>query len=78
MRGCRIRGDEQYKCAASGCAKRLHLICYEENVLAKHNLHPLPGSNHHVACTKLHHIKATKELSGGGNNQQFIQSLNFL
>ena len=68
IRSCRVcEAEEKQKCAASGCAKMLHLECYESNVLAKFDLHPLPGIN--VACTKSHHIKATKELSGGGEDQ---------
>ena len=69
VRGCRIRGDEKFKCAVTGCNKLLHLECFETYVLVKHSLHPLPGGNHNVACTKLHHIRAAKELSGGGDKQ---------
>ncbi len=37
-------------------------------VLGRHNIYLLPGVTN-VACTKLHHFKATKELSGGGQEQ---------
>ncbi len=37
-------------------------------VVAKYDLHPGPRKDH-VACTKLHHIKAAKELSGEGKDQ---------
>jgi hypothetical protein len=67
IRSCRMKDTEKLKCAANGCNKMLHLECYESNVLAKYDLHPLPGIN--VACTKAHHAKATKELSGGGEDQ---------
>lgn len=68
IRLCRVRdAEDKLQCAASGCNKMLHLECYEQNVLAKFDLHPLPGIN--VACTKSHHTKATKELSGGGEDQ---------
>ncbi len=41
---------------------------YQLQAVAKYDSHPLPRKEH-VACTKLHHIKATKELSGGGEDQ---------
>lgn len=71
LRVCRIRGEEKYRCAAPQCDRVLHLECYEQHVMAKYDLNPLPGSNFNVACTKFHHKLATRDLSapGGGDER---------
>ena len=63
-----MRGAEKRVCAADGCDKTVHLMCYQGVVLVdkKNNNHsslpPLPGN--HVACTKACYNAATKALSG--------------
>ncbi len=54
------------------CSFRLQQVASSDGLpiagCGKYDLHPLPAKEH-VACTKLHHIKAAKELSGGGEDQ---------
>jgi hypothetical protein len=71
LRVCRIRREEKYRCAAPQCNRVLHLECYEQHVMAKYDLNPLPGSNFNVACTKLHYKLATRDFSapGGGDER---------
>jgi hypothetical protein len=54
VRGCKLRGCTEFKtCANEGCAKRVHMICYQGAILMNKNgddLPPLPEFQ--VACSK--------------------------
>ncbi len=69
IQSCRVCGFQKYQYAA---CFRVQQVASSDvlpiKVVLKYNLHPLPGKEH-VACTKLHHIKAAMELSGGGEDQ---------
>ena len=72
VRGCRVRGAEKLTCAADGCNKMAHLMCYQALVLTdkKNNTSLPPLPNLEVACTKACYTAATKALSsnnGRGN-----------
>jgi hypothetical protein len=71
LRSCRVRGAELHECAATGCNKVVHFICYQHCVVGKHDeIELLPGM--HVSCTKKCHLKAHKELTtaAGGGGQE--------
>jgi hypothetical protein len=66
FRSCKVVGAELVVCAASGCEKKVHMMCYQGLILQKfENLAALPPGK--VACTKKCHTKALKEASGGGD-----------
>ncbi len=54
-------------CAAEGCDKTAHMMCYQGFVLKKHNeLETLPPGQ--VACTKKCHLKAFKAAKTAGKD----------
>jgi hypothetical protein len=66
FRSCKVRAVK-LQCAASGCQKEIHLMCYHGLVVNKFSIDALP--NGRAACTKKCHDKAMRELSGGGEDQ---------
>jgi hypothetical protein len=55
------------ECSASGCDRKVHLMCYQGLLVEKFkDVHALPDGR--AACTKRCHLKAAKELSGGGED----------
>lgn len=70
VRGCKVKGAERRPCAADGCPKFVHLICYQGIVLrdkSGSDLPPLPDN--HVCCTKACYSIVTKSLSGSESNR---------
>jgi hypothetical protein len=73
FRGCRITGATKVKCAAIGCDKMVHIMCYQGLLLQKHKLHTLPVN--FVCCTKICYSKIMTQNSGGGNDVEGMLSL---
>jgi hypothetical protein len=67
FRLCKINA-EKLSCAASGCKREVHMMCYQGLLLKKHSLDPLPGGR--AVCTKHCYNKAAKEGAGGGEDQE--------
>jgi hypothetical protein len=66
-RGCAVTGAELMLCAASGCEKMIHFMCYQGILLKKHSdMQPLPPGK--ACCTKKCYAKAMKESSGCGDD----------
>ena len=67
LRVCQLQQGKKFECLAKDCKQVLHRECYEQHIMAKMNLHPLPGNV--IACTKAHH---TAILHGDTNKGKFI------
>jgi hypothetical protein len=73
-RGCAVQGADLIQCAATGCDKMIHLMCYQGILLKKlTDMQPLPPGM--AYCTKKCYAKARKEVSSsvddpeGGNRK---------
>jgi hypothetical protein len=64
VRGCRVKGADKLVCAAKGCEKKVHLMCYQGLILRTKtgSLEPLP--NNVVVCTKGCYQATVKAMSG--------------
>jgi hypothetical protein len=72
IRGCKVRGAEKHICAADGCNKTVHFMCYQGVALMdkKHKTSYPPWPSFQVACTKACYNNAIKTLNinGGRGN----------
>jgi hypothetical protein len=66
-RQCRVSGAAYLKCAAEGCNKKVHMMCYQGILLKKYpDMVPLLAGQ--AVCTKKCHSKVIKENSGVGED----------
>ncbi|KAG7337029.1 hypothetical protein IV203_020185 [Nitzschia inconspicua] len=70
VRGCRVAGAQRLVCAADGCNKTVHLMCYQGVVLRDKSGGDLrPLSENHVVCTKACYNNFVKSLSGSDSSR---------
>ncbi|KAG7357175.1 hypothetical protein IV203_001863 [Nitzschia inconspicua] len=70
VRGCRVAGAQRLVCAADGCNKMVHLMCYQGVVLRDKSGGDLqPLSENHVVCTKACCNNFVKSLSGSDSSR---------
>jgi len=66
IRGCRLRGADLVQCAAEGCSKLVHLMCFQGIILQAAKGNPLPDlPDGKITCTKACYTKTTKALVSG-------------